>query len=535
MQAEQRLVQKIASRASTEELIFFIAQDEAITSACSELQKKIARNNNKELKTIHALCQRYHISLVYLSRELNHIQNIFAPRETTSDDHKLLGLQAGASIAEVKQAYRRLSIKYHPDTSNKNSTAKFIEITKAYQRITNIADKEENSAPPSSSSAWRYRKNTSPPPQQRKKQYLYLFSVVTGAVVLIIVAFSIHYQKRAMLKNISMVTSTRSPISSPAEDTPAIVKEHLAETHVPEVPESSTPAVQPQVTEQKQHPLPTSKILEQSFHQFSQNEVALVTPTPESMNHVQSPAPVMQTEAEVENLSTSISFSDSHFDSEKSSTEKTDQMEPKPILPVEKQSNLFSDILEQEKTAEKKIKAVAPGAVQQTSKQKETSSLFSQARYQKVVLIKPKERKIRKKKLPAADEKQVHQGIPVLDSLHTFIKSYTAAYMSKDIQQFALFFTEDSLENDKPFKKMHAKYKQLFNATQSIDYRIDLLGTDIQDEGATATLTGRFRVQLIFSPYNVKSNSGTITFYLIKIKNSYRIKVLSYHLDPKKK
>ncbi|WLE98662.1 MAG: hypothetical protein QTN59_07435 [Candidatus Electrothrix communis] len=338
-----------------------------------------------------------------------------------------------------------------------------------------------------------------------------------------------------MLKNISMVTSTRSPISSPAEDTPAIVKEHLAETHVPEVPESSTPAVQPQVTEQKQHPLPTSKILEQSFHQFFQNEVALVTPTPESMNHVQSPAPVMQTEAEVENLSTSISFSDSHFDSEKSSTEKTDQMEPKPILPVEKQSNLFSDILEQEKTAEKKIKAVAPGAVQQTSKQKETSSLFSQARYQKVVLIKPKERKIRKKKLPAADEKQVHQGIPVLDSLHTFIKSYTAAYMSKDIQQFALFFTEDSLENDKPFKKMHAKYKQLFNATQSIDYRIDLLGTDIQDEGATATLTGRFRVQLIFSPYNVKSNSGTITFYLIKIKNSYRIKVLSYHLDPKKK
>lgn len=202
MQAENLLIQKIASRPSTEELLFFIAEDEAITLACSGLQKKIAGNNKKELVKIKSLCQKYHISLVYLNRELSHIQNIFAPRETISDDHKVLGLQAGANIAEVKQAYRKLSIKYHPDTSNEKNTAQFIEITKAYQRIITSADNKKSSAV-SSPSAWRYRKNNPPPPQQRKKKYLYLFLFVTAAFVLVIVSFSVHYQKHAMLNNIS--------------------------------------------------------------------------------------------------------------------------------------------------------------------------------------------------------------------------------------------------------------------------------------------------------------------------------------------
>ncbi len=535
MQAEQRLVQKIASRPSTEELIFFIAEDDAINSACSELQKKIASNNKKELGKIHALCQRYHISLVHLTRELNHIQNIFVPQETISDDHKILGLQAGANIAEVKQVYRKLSIKYHPDTSDKNDTTKFIEITKAYQRIINSADKKERHAPPSPP-AWRYRKKTPPPPQQRKKKYLYLLSLVIGAIVLVIVGISIHYQKRAMLNNISKISTTPFSTKPLAEKTPVIVKDQSAGIHVPEVPESSTTsAVQPQIIEQKKLTFFRNNISKQSFHQVSQDEIAVIPLTPASINHIEPPAPNMQTEVEVENLRTSTSSSDGHFDGEKSSTtQKSDQMEAKSIVGVEEPNNLFADILEQAQPAEERIKAPAPAAaLQQTSKQKETSSVFSEKRYRKVVLIKPKERKIREKKLPVADNDQTHQGLSIQDSLRQFVQSYTTAYMSRDIRQFALFFTKAAQENGKPFSEMHAKYKQLFNTTQSIDYNVDLLGTDIQDEGTTATLTGRFRVQLIFSPDKVRSNSGTISFFLVKRENNYRIKALSYHLDPK--
>ncbi|RWX52538.1 DnaJ domain-containing protein [Candidatus Electrothrix marina] len=528
MQAEQLLVQKIASRPSTEELIFFIAEDDAINSACSELQKKIAGNNKKELKEIHALCQRYHISLVHLTRELNHIQNIFAPRETVSDDHKILGLHAGANITEVKQSYRKLSIKYHPDTSDKNDTAKFIEITKAYQRIINSADKKENSAT-SSPSAWRYRKNTPPPRQQRKKKYLYFFSLITGAVVLIIVGISIHYQKRAMLKNISKISHTSSPAKPQAEKAPVAIKDQSTGIHVPE---SSKTDVQPQVIEQKKLTLPTRKISEQSSQQIFQDEVAFVPRMPKSISHVEPPAPDMQIEAEIENVNTSISSSDGRFDSEKSSTQKSDLMDTKSIIRAEEHNDFFSAILEQEKTAEEKIKAIVPAAVQQISKQKETGSVFSEAHYHKAIVVKSKKKKIRKEKLPAANAEQTTPGISTQQSLRKFVQSYTAAYMSRDIQKFALFFTAEAQENGKPFSKIRQKYKQLFNATQSIDYSIDLLDTDIQGEKG-ASLTGRFKVQLIYSPNKIKSSTGTITFFLVKVKKNYRIKALTYHLDPK--
>lgn len=50
--------------------------------------------------------------------------------------YKLLQLQPGASLAEVKAAYRKLVKKYHPDLNgNRMSTLKFTEIVSAYQRL----------------------------------------------------------------------------------------------------------------------------------------------------------------------------------------------------------------------------------------------------------------------------------------------------------------------------------------------------------------------------------------------------------------
>ena len=48
---------------------------------------------------------------------------------------KILGIEKGASEDEIKKAFRKLALKYHPDRNQGNEEAeeKFKEINEAYQ------------------------------------------------------------------------------------------------------------------------------------------------------------------------------------------------------------------------------------------------------------------------------------------------------------------------------------------------------------------------------------------------------------------
>lgn len=52
------------------------------------------------------------------------------------DDYKNLGLNEGASKDEIKKAYRKLALKFHPDKNpDLNSCKEFITITESYKRL----------------------------------------------------------------------------------------------------------------------------------------------------------------------------------------------------------------------------------------------------------------------------------------------------------------------------------------------------------------------------------------------------------------
>ena len=54
------------------------------------------------------------------------------------DYYAVLGVDKNSSITDIKKAYRKLALKYHPDKNNSNEAKeKFQQIAEAYQTLSN--------------------------------------------------------------------------------------------------------------------------------------------------------------------------------------------------------------------------------------------------------------------------------------------------------------------------------------------------------------------------------------------------------------
>jgi len=63
--------------------------------------------------------------------------------KTYDMEYKILGLKNPSTFAEIKSAYRRLAIKFHPDKNHKNPAEaqdRFVRVSAAYRKLTTAAD-----------------------------------------------------------------------------------------------------------------------------------------------------------------------------------------------------------------------------------------------------------------------------------------------------------------------------------------------------------------------------------------------------------
>ena len=62
--------------------------------------------------------------------------HLFVIAVFAKDYYQILGVPKTASMDEIKKAFRKLAMKYHPDTNKEpNAKEKFVEISSAYEVI----------------------------------------------------------------------------------------------------------------------------------------------------------------------------------------------------------------------------------------------------------------------------------------------------------------------------------------------------------------------------------------------------------------
>src|SRR5512141_2125242 len=71
------------------------------------------------------------------------------------DPYRTLGLPRGASVAEVKRAYRRLAKANHPDAAGSGALARFLAIQAAYEQLVEGAGGPGQTPRPTSGQARR--------------------------------------------------------------------------------------------------------------------------------------------------------------------------------------------------------------------------------------------------------------------------------------------------------------------------------------------------------------------------------------------
>src|SRR6188768_1250124 len=74
------------------------------------------------------------------------------------DPHRTLGVAPGASLNEIKSAYRRLVKQYHPDAAGERALPRFLAIQGAYERLVDGEGRLRPPAPPGRATrreAWR--------------------------------------------------------------------------------------------------------------------------------------------------------------------------------------------------------------------------------------------------------------------------------------------------------------------------------------------------------------------------------------------
>ncbi len=514
---------------STESLINTVTTTGGMLEVCRGLLNK-RDTDATELKTwLQHRCEQAAIDEQAFLREIRTIIELFSHHTDDEDPYQVLGLTAEAGPEQIKRAYRKLSLQYHPDTApeqSRNKPDQFIKITRAYQTLLgNNAEPLQPIQNRTTSNTWRQKNQPPRHSLQRKKVFGWTLSLL---ILLLIVSFiaATNYRKKTMIAGLQ---HSRGAFIPPSAKTVAAV-----------TPTTTQKADLPQVIIEEQTPKQKQPPKEQPPAVI--DKAVSASPPPATL---EAPLSKQREVEKIINSSPKSKLNIKHLQSDKKAAEAP-PISPEPKKIPKKGNQLASTIAK----AEKEPEQTTPEKTEPETNKVETidvASIQSTDSSPTVPIVNPEglppevpadRQGVTSKDLPedlsavtsAKAEAPAKAETPPLDQrLQSFFESYLSAYNERNILAFSRFFAVDAVENGKPFATMVQTYMELFQKTDSAILQIKDL--DWSKTSNQIEASGRFKVNLHYRDGHRVSGNGPITFQLQEDGNSFQVNSLEYHFE----
>ncbi len=510
------LVLAFAGIASTEELFLFVAGNEGMLSFCQELIKQLDSDDSPapDVRLVNTACSSRGILTGLLYAEVRKVLlALNRVHDPARDHYEILGLEPTADTGEVKKAYRKLSMRFHPDRAHQSegSVDRFLEISGAYNAIMLKAGtpRPERPAP------WRRQVHKDRPHKRgrhQKRLFLGFFSLVA---VLVLLSFFIAKRYHDQALTAQLYSGETLPVSRQEtapevsrQDAASLVEEPAATPTMAAPPAVAVVSVDrdvaPKPERDKATPEPGNSAEQKQPRTLPPPAVVAVdrdvTPKPEKQRALPPPA------RKIHPL-----------------TAKNDSAVKKVTtasVPRQKITKAKSGPVANAATT-----ATETGPAPITDHEPMTPMTAEGADRTETGRARP------------AVSREHAEKIRILNAalrINALLNQYTDLYNRKELSRFLALFTNDATENGSRITSLVGDYKKLFAKTERIKLQLDDLTwhDDRNSDQKTFLVRGNFVGIYTYKNGTTPRYTGKISFLLRQDRGNLRIASLVYSFQP---
>lgn len=492
----REFVRLIALRTSTENLIRFVAEEDGMLASCRYFA---GVGGNQDAAWLEQECRRKGLDPSILHLELRRVLTIFDPGVSAPEPFKMLDLDPGAELEEIRKAYRRLCMQYHPDTSSDGGdTGRFMQINAAYRRLMETRQTDADESP------WLYRESGESSAPERfgdNKRHIATIVTVVSALAAMAIAASFFYDRKVLFDQYGGEIPTQRA-AAPIQP----LKTLKAAKNVSNKKMDKTPPKQ-----QPAHDLrPVRVVMHRHALQLAAQKPAAAPPR-------------LAARAAGEKLDKAAAPLATADENAKPKGNPPLKKMPPPQVPQRTTAGIPHEHkpLVMLKSHHGQAKTYA-SAAQKT--QNKIVMGFHAAVVQKdgtgggALLSRP---------VPDA----LSPDPSIMDQrIRQFLSAYTSSYERKDMNGFAGFFEKDATENGKAFIQLGERYREIFAKAESIEYEINDYKWTVNDSGIL--VNGRFRASFRYPGDEKVAVKGNISLLLTDAANkTLKVKTLRYQFN----